>query len=136
MNVRAPIFCSLSLLGAAACAIDDPEVAPAPEPASAEQLVVAPNMHFVRDVTLSDAPYDDELHVRQLESDVRPQIDPDPVLAGFDRPTDGTFGVMYVDYVKHAEYVATYDLEATHRAAAELVKLGMNEASEGGDALG
>jgi V8-like Glu-specific endopeptidase len=136
MNVRALLSCSLSLLGA--CAIDGPETETetAPEPASADQFVVAPSFHLVREVTLSDAPYDDELHVRQLEADVRPAVDPDPVLAQFDRPTDGTFGVMYVDYVKHAEYVATYDRDAVHRAAAELVKLGMNEASEGDDNLG
>ena len=134
MNLRSLLACSLSLLGASACATSD---APASEPElSADPAVAAPELHFVRTVTLSDAPYDDDLHQRQIQSGLRAQVTPDPVAARFERPSDGTFGVMYVDYAQRAEYVAVYDLEDTRAAAAELVKRGMNQASEGTDPLG
>jgi V8-like Glu-specific endopeptidase len=121
---------SLPVMGAG-CVSEVEEKAPT----ATDQLIVAPELHYLRSIQLSDAPYDDDLHQQQVTSLSRVPITPDPVLSKYDGGVDGQFGVMYVDFDQRAEFVASYDRGAVAAGATELARRGFREGSGGADGL-
>ncbi|MEO8550188.1 MAG: trypsin-like serine protease [Kofleriaceae bacterium] len=137
--MRSGFVRSLSLFSVSvclsACAADETS-APLEPSDDIAALAVAPQLHFLRTVDfVAVSPTDPGPQLVAPGAPV-PAFTPDPLLAPYERPTDGNFGVMYVDYAQHAEYVATYDAAAVHLAGTEMAKRGLNGASGGDDGLG
>lgn len=107
---------------------------PSEVPLAASAQGVVPEWHYLGTVELSKAPAADaQWHpspatVSETEAPIGAA---DPLLAAFEGGKGDHFGVMYVDFERAAEYVASFDGGAIARLAPELARQGWNHASEG-----
>lgn len=136
MKVRELIGCALITIPAltAGCVTAADEAAPG----DGAELAVAPEWHYLAPVEFSDAPADYEHHPVPVADE--PAVrGADPALARYADDVDGRFNVLYVDYGRGAEYVASYDRAAMAEVADELRRRGFDQASadaaKGGDDL-
>lgn len=116
----------ISLLGGA-CVADESTESPV-QP-------IAPELHALGPARMADVPEGSITQPKMMPGGPVAG-DRDAVLSKYDGGESGKFGVMYVDFEKKTEYVASYDRAAVDGVAEKLAELGFAEGSGIEDGIG